>query len=701
MAANVNFEAKTTWVQDEIVYPADANRWEKGIKDCADLVNDHNARIPAVEAKLLKKVSKAGDTMTGALKVPTADLSVADTTVVNREWAEKKEQTRITNCLTKIPQDINIELSNGTLTLKSGSKVYRGNGDLININSDISVVYNANATVLIVANVSGNALQARPIENCFSGTSDPQTPNSIYYDTANNVIRFYTSQGVQSEVSFPIAICTATGQISSIDQVFSGFGYIGSTIFALPGVEGLVPNGRKTDGSCNNSTASNSSLDTISFSSKVERKFGLTSTGFYVGANVVYNPVDNKNYNSQTGNYLGFCDCGTVETDDTGRIIYFISKPVFHAADYFDFDSRVSNVEEEKVSKSGDTMTGALNVPTPSESENSTVVPTTAWVKKFLNDKLGKVYLSQSSSASDNPGALPLFTGETIASANTIYPEFYNWILSHAELQCTAEEYEAALSTYGECAKYVIGSGSIRLPLLKNYIKAANTAEGITQKSAGLPNITGNTGYESGLHSTLISVNGSFSSGGGSQYSSIGMFSGRGKLDTVYFDASLSNNIYGSSNTVTPAHTTLYPWVCAYNAAVPASTADAAKFQNALSGKLDLPSGKTQADVDFVVESYHDESGNWYRLYKSGWVEQGGIIIPDTTENITVSYLKPFSDVNYTLMFNLITTRSGSASWDDETHPKSKLSTGFTMYKNTGISASQYMYYACGQGGSL
>ena len=104
---------------------------------------------------------------------------------------------------------------------------------------------------------------------------------------------------------------------------------------------------------------------------------------------------------------------------------------------------------------------------------------------------IGEVYFSQSALATDNSGALPLFTGETITSANTIYPDFYNWVSAHTELQCTSAEYEAALSTYGECAKYVIGSGSLRLPLIKNYIKAANPSEGIKNIEAGLPNITG------------------------------------------------------------------------------------------------------------------------------------------------------------------------------------------------------------------
>lgn len=53
---NVNFEAKTDWKQDETVYPQDANRWENGIKDCADLVNLHNETdIPDIKKNKLDK----------------------------------------------------------------------------------------------------------------------------------------------------------------------------------------------------------------------------------------------------------------------------------------------------------------------------------------------------------------------------------------------------------------------------------------------------------------------------------------------------------------------------------------------------------------------------------------------------------------------------------------------------------------------
>ena len=253
--------------------------------------------------------------------------------------------TQIANCVTKIPQNINLQLSNGTLTLKSGSTVYRGNGQAINITQDITMTYTSSATILVCANVSGTALQGRPIANCSAGTSDPQTPNTIYYDTSNNVINFYTSGGAQSEVSFPIAICTATGQISSIDQIFNGFGYIGNTMFALPGVSGLIPNGRNSDGTLNNTAVTISALRTLSFSTQTQSDFGLTATAIFSSANAVYNAVDNKNYNTTTGNFLGFVNCGTVETDSTGSITSLTTKTAFNALDYNYFGEVLSGMD--------------------------------------------------------------------------------------------------------------------------------------------------------------------------------------------------------------------------------------------------------------------------------------------------------------------------------------------------------------------
>ena len=241
--------------------------------------------------------------------------------------------------------------------------------------------------------------------------------------------------------------------------------------------------------------------------------------------------------------------------------------------------------------------------------------------------QIGEVFYSQSGLAKDNPGALPLFTGETIASANTIYPEFYAWVENHTELQCTAEEYETALTTYGECPKYVISNGTLRLPKLVNYVKMANTAEGITQTEAGLPNITG-------LAQPLpTQSNGTVS---GAFYATAS--SGNGGLEdwttqrTLHFDASRANNIYGNSDTVTPTHTTLYPWICAYNEVIPESFADATQFIDALSGKAD-------SNLANVTEEGKSTVVNWIMPDYENGIELGRIASGTFTQVVKDSFV--------------------------------------------------------------
>ena len=305
-------------------------------------------------------------------------------------------------------------------------------------------------------------------------------------------------------------------------------------------------------------------------------------------------------------------------------------------------------------------------------------------------ENIGDVKWSYSKLATDNSGRLPLFTGETIASANTIYPEFYNWVLAHTELQCTSAQYEAALTTYGECAKYVIGDGSLRLPLIRNYIKAANPSEGIKNIEAGLPNITGKIGSLVAPYPT----EGAFTS---AVTSSTGQ-GGSGGVSTGYFDASKSNAIYGKSSTVTPASTTLYPWVVAYTAAIPASTAQAAEFQQGLSGKADTNLGNIPSNYDYVVDRKvpTESDPSWYEVWKSGKVRQGGELAASTSQVLVHTYLKPFVG-KYVITTGIIS----SDNYTKSVQLLSILETSFSYKVATdggGLVGNNFFWIAEGQG---
>lgn len=303
---------------------------------------------------------------------------------------------------------------------------------------------------------------------------------------------------------------------------------------------------------------------------------------------------------------------------------------------------------------------------------------------------IGEVFYSQSSKSIDNPGSLPLFTGETITSANTIYPDFYTWVESHAELQATAEEYETALTTYGECPKYVVSNGSLRLPKLSNYIKMANTTDGITQSEAGLPNITGTFSAGASYNEST----GAFTKANGANHGGHEDWASQ----TIHtLDASLSSEVYGKSDTVTPAHTTLYPWVYAFSAAIPTSTAQAAEFQEGLSGKADANLGNIPTNIDYVVEEVTDGNGNWARVWKSGKLEAGGYT-PTTTVsqvNEVITFLRPFADTNYVF----VTTTFSAGAVDSRYYVEKKdarTETGVTI-----LFSHPRSWYAVGKGAEL
>lgn len=188
---------------------------------------------------------------------------------------------------------------------------------------------------------------------------------------------------------------------------------------------------------------------------------------------------------------------------------------------------------------------------------------------KINSAPMGTVSFSQSGKVEDNPGRLPLFTGDVIPSADKIYPDFFAWLKSHPELCVSAESYTAKMAQFGECPFYVINveTGALRLPILKNFIKAADLDGGVKQEQAGLPNITGTVPTASWAQEP----SGAFARK--HQGEEDGDNPGRNGW-IMDFDASRSSAVYGKSDSVTPAHTTLYPWVNVINYAVPASVAE-------------------------------------------------------------------------------------------------------------------------------
>lgn len=356
------------------------------IKTYTDLAKDLNSQNAAHAAAAKQSELNAKSSETAAAQSASDALNSKNASVDNveesRKWAvgtkqERPEgsskywadyaksvtegtlnETQITNCITKISQDIKLELNDGTLTLKAGSKVYVPNGvgvfKEILINSDISLTDTTNYNNLFVFYIDGRLERILSIQ-VFSGTNAPSVTDFLYwYDTKNNLIKRTTDGGsnwTSGNISFPLGLFSTNGAaFSSIDQVFNGFGYIGSTIFALPGVEGLKPDGRNTDGSLNNAKFTTTSVLTNSRGFSGNLKAYLREDAITYSSGIYYNELANENQNVGTNVYSNFCEVGTLNADSTGRVTSFNPKNCFHAVDYYDF----KQLDDNTVHKTGD-----------------------------------------------------------------------------------------------------------------------------------------------------------------------------------------------------------------------------------------------------------------------------------------------------------------------------------------------------------
>lgn len=272
--------------------------------------------------------------------------------------------SQITNCITKIPQDIKLELNNGTLTLKAGSKVYVPNGKnedgtnkYIEIILDVDVsrkdFKNNSYSALIIPRYNNGKIDLisySRIDSAISGTTLPESYTGNFYNITTNYMNAYEAGNLIDTRAFPIGIMTLTNGIcTSIDQIFNGFGYIGSTVFALPGVEGLIPNGRNADSSLNNTKIITTIVKTSTTAGTYNFHIQLLSNGnvafvanYYeqstppsnISYTVWYNTEENIKYLGDGTSWVrqDSLDAGTLYVT-AGRITSFSPKNTFQAVD--------------------------------------------------------------------------------------------------------------------------------------------------------------------------------------------------------------------------------------------------------------------------------------------------------------------------------------------------------------------------------
>lgn len=264
------------------------------------------------------------------------------------------------------------------------------------------------------------------------------------------------------------------------------------------------------------------------------------------------------------------------------------------------------------------------------------------------------------------------------------------------------------------------GSTTFNLPRSEDLVMQGASATNPvgTYLQAGLPNITGTFGQpttEEVSPTATGAFEGTVTTGGRAAGSG-------GNYETWTFDASRSSAIYGNSSTVqSPAACVRYMIKAFDGQTLDSALIDITQYASDLANKAtrSLDNLNATGEARFahvVIDSYYDSTtGDWWRKYADGWLEQGGI--KDTTgiatNNVSVSLLLPMSDSNYSIQANTVsgqamTTGSGTVNLNTTNGCAAALNrcstTGFYINYAQATTASGFgnvVWRVCGMGASV
>lgn len=250
----------------------------------------------------------------------------------------------ITNCITAIPQDIKLELVDGVMTLKAGSKVYKANGESITISGDLVVAQGGtNTGAFAFYRSDNNTVYTVIASQTFSGATAPESPviTTTWLDTEAKDVKVYDGTQWVGGVSLPLCIFDNQDGKVTRKVAANGVGYIGNSVYALPGVKGLIPNGFNADGSLNNAEFEVANV-LISTNTGSTDKRNIVFNNGWMGhpRQSYYNIEDNRNYRTnddETDIIITTTIIAAAVEYVKGRVTSLTPKTVFHAVDYNDY----------------------------------------------------------------------------------------------------------------------------------------------------------------------------------------------------------------------------------------------------------------------------------------------------------------------------------------------------------------------------
>ena len=235
---------------------------------------------------------------------------------------------------------------------------------------------------------------------------------------------------------------------------------------------------------------------------------------------------------------------------------------------------------------------------------------------------------------------LHLLDGSLLSGSGT-YSAFVDYIAdiydADSNYFCTEADWQTSVTAYGVCGKFVYDSinNTVRLPKITGFVEGTTSVSNLGDLvEAGLPNITG-VAYGDEFPNTLT-CEGAFYNAGNKSNTTVGDTRDSIKLG---FDASLSNSIYGNSDTVQPQSVKILHYIVISTTTKTEIQADIDEIASDLNGKVDV-------DGTNFNQSVKNFDGKWVKAEQTLSSATGS---STTTVTSTLQSILPDDDYNYIL----------------------------------------------------
>lgn len=260
----------------------------------------------------------------------------------------------ISNCILEIQQNIKLEFSNGTVTLKAGSTIVRSGStyQTLTTTQDTSwatTTLSNTKAALFVSNLGhAQALYGRcSLNSIGSGSSLPANGDTykLFFNVTDKLLYHWDNDDwVATTHAYPLAVIEVGSQgvitgfakdSNGNDMIFNGAGFIGHHAFIYPNVKALIPDGFNEDGSLKSVEINNNALRIVEMTTTTpaagyEKILHLGSTGIYNANNYKevesYNDLGTQNYSIQyvkKDNIIYYYNSATYETRIIAKILSY------------------------------------------------------------------------------------------------------------------------------------------------------------------------------------------------------------------------------------------------------------------------------------------------------------------------------------------------------------------------------------------